>query len=80
MLTSEIAQMLGFIRLAFVASVNPDGTPNVSPKGTLRVLNEEHLFFANIASHNTARNIENNPHVEVNVIDFYGTHYCSQNQ
>ena len=41
-------------RLGFVATVCPDGTPNLSPKGTVSVLDDEHLIFADIRSPGTA--------------------------
>lgn len=57
-------------RLGFVATVCPDGTPNVSPKGTTAVWDEEHLVFAHVHSEGTVANIEaGNPIVEVNVVD-----------
>jgi len=37
-------------RLGFVATVCPDGTPNLSPKGTTAVWDDDHLVFANIRS------------------------------
>lgn len=56
-------------RLGFVATVTADGLPNVSPKGTTRLWDDEHLFFADIASPGTVRNLATNPNVEVNVVD-----------
>lgn len=53
----------------FVATVSADGRPNLSPKGTLDVLDDDHLVFCDIRSPNTRRNIEANPHVEINVVD-----------
>jgi hypothetical protein len=35
-------------RLGFVATVCPDRTPNLSPKGTTAVWDDEHLVFVNI--------------------------------
>lgn len=55
--------------LGFVATVNADGTPNLSPKGTLAAWDDQHLVFADIASPNTSANLERNPAVEVNVVD-----------
>ena len=55
--------------LGFVATINADGTPNLSPKGTLAVRDDGHLMFADIASPNTSANLERNPAVEVNVVD-----------
>ena len=43
--------------LCFAATTNPDGSPNLSPKSSLRVHYEGHLLFANIASPGTLRNL-----------------------
>ena len=56
-------------RLGFVATVCPDGTPNLSPKGTVSVLDDDHLFFADLRSPRTIANLRVNPNVEVNVVD-----------
>jgi predicted pyridoxine 5'-phosphate oxidase superfamily flavin-nucleotide-binding protein len=56
-------------RLAFVATVNADGTPNLSPKGTIAVLDDDHLMFADLASPQTIANLADNPAVEINVVD-----------
>ncbi|HEV7128970.1 MAG TPA: pyridoxamine 5'-phosphate oxidase family protein [Ktedonobacterales bacterium] len=53
----------------FVATVSPDGRPNLSPKGTLEVLDDDHLVFCDIRSPNTRRNLEANPFIEINVVD-----------
>lgn len=55
--------------LGFVATINADGTPNLSPKGTLAVWDDEHLVFADIASPNTSANLDRNPAMEINVVD-----------
>src|SRR5215212_12086323 len=56
-------------RLGFVATVNEDGTPNLSPKGTVAVLDDDHLVFADIRSPRTVENLRQRPAVEINVID-----------
>ena len=57
-------------RLGYVASVCPDGTPNLSPKGTTAVWDDEHLVFAHLHSHRTVANVEaGNAVVEINVVD-----------
>jgi predicted pyridoxine 5'-phosphate oxidase superfamily flavin-nucleotide-binding protein len=56
-------------RLGFVASVAADGSPNVSPKGSLTVWDEHHLIFADVDSPHTVRNLKVNPRTEVNVVD-----------
>jgi hypothetical protein len=55
--------------LGFVATVRPDGTPNLSPKGTTTVWDDEHLVFLHISSPGTADNLLANPVVEINVVD-----------
>jgi uncharacterized protein len=56
-------------RLGFVATVCPDGAPNLSPKGTTAVWDDDHLVFANIRSPGTVANLRQNANVEVNVVD-----------
>jgi predicted pyridoxine 5'-phosphate oxidase superfamily flavin-nucleotide-binding protein len=56
-------------RLGFVATTCPDGTPNVSPKGTTDVFDADHLVFADICSPQTVANLLLNPAVEINVVD-----------
>jgi predicted pyridoxine 5'-phosphate oxidase superfamily flavin-nucleotide-binding protein len=56
-------------RLGFVATVCADGTPNLSPKGTTAVWDDDHLVFANIRSAGTLANLRRNAAVEVNVVD-----------
>ena len=67
-LTVEMRRMVDD-GLGFVATVNADGTPNLSPKGTIATWDDEHLAFADIASPNSSKNLERNPAVEVNVVD-----------
>jgi len=55
--------------LGFIATVCPDGTPNLSPKGTTAVWDDDHLVFADIRSPATMRNLRLNPAVEINVVD-----------
>jgi predicted pyridoxine 5'-phosphate oxidase superfamily flavin-nucleotide-binding protein len=57
--------------LAFVATVCEDGSPNLSPKGSLRVYDDEHLVFMDIASPATMANLRRDPRVEINVIDVF---------
>ena len=56
-------------RLGFVATVTEDGRPNVSPKGTTTMWDDERLMFADVASPGTVANLATNPNVEVNVVD-----------
>jgi hypothetical protein len=69
MLTADMRAVLDAARLAFVATVTPDGRPNLSPKGTIRVWDDHHLFFLDIASPGTRANLEHSQWMEINVID-----------
>src|SRR5438105_4655330 len=55
--------------LGYVATVCTDGTPDLSPKGTTTVCDDDHLVFADIASPGTVENLRANAAVEVNVVD-----------
>jgi predicted pyridoxine 5'-phosphate oxidase superfamily flavin-nucleotide-binding protein len=55
--------------LGFVATVDADGTPNLSPKGTIAVWDDDHVVFADLRSPGTVANLRANPSVEVNVVD-----------
>lgn len=68
-LTPAMKRMLDEQRLGFVATVCPDGTPNLSPKGTTTAWDDDHLVFAAIRSPGTLVNLRHNPHIEVNVVD-----------
>lgn len=68
-LTADMKRVVSEQRLGFVATVCPDGTPNLSPKGTTAVWDDDHLVFANIRSAGTLANLRQNPNVEVNVVD-----------
>ena len=69
MITKEIDKLLSEQKLGFVATVSPNGTPNLSPKGTIISLDKNTLAFADIRSPQTIRNLQTNPSVEINVVD-----------
>ena len=65
----EIKNLVNFQKLGYVATVSKDGTPNLSPKGTIAILDDSRLVFANIRSPKTIENLTKNPSIEINVID-----------
>ena len=67
-ITDDMARMIGELRLCYVATVTHDGKPNLSPKGSLRVIDGDHLAFADIMSPATMRNLRSNPYIEVNIV------------
>jgi predicted pyridoxine 5'-phosphate oxidase superfamily flavin-nucleotide-binding protein len=56
-------------KMAWVATASRDGTPNATPKGSARVIDDEHLAFADLFSRKTRENLKANPKVAVTVID-----------
>lgn len=56
-------------KMAWVATASPDGVPNATPKGTVRVMDDEHLVFADLFSLKTRDNLQKNPQVAVTVVD-----------
>jgi hypothetical protein len=68
-LTEDMKRVVRQQRLAFVATVCVDNSPNLSPKGTIAVWDDDHLVFANIRSPQTIANLRRNSAIEINVVD-----------
>ena len=68
-ITEEIKNFVNFQKLGYVATVSDDNTPNLSPKGTIMVLDDSHIAFANIQSPGTIENLKHNSSIEINVVD-----------
>lgn len=68
-LTADMKRLIDEQRLGFFATVCADGSPNLSPKGTIAVWDDNHLAFGNIRSPVTLENLRSNPAIEVNVVD-----------
>ena len=68
-LTDDMQRVVREQRLGFIATVCPDGTPNLSPKGTTTVWDGDHLIFADVCSPGTVANLRQNPAIEINVVD-----------
>ena len=73
-LTDDMKRALTEQRLIFVATVCPDGTPNLSPKGTIMVWDDDHILFTDLASPGTMGNLEQNPAIEINTVDVFARH------
>lgn len=65
----DVKKIIGEQRVGFVATATKSGLPNISPKGSLRPLDEETLIFAVINSPHTRDNLKENPSVSVAVFD-----------
>jgi uncharacterized protein len=68
-LNNDMKRVVEEQRLGFYATVCEDGSPNLSPKGTTFVLDDDHLFFADVRSPQTVQNIRRGSAVEVNIVD-----------
>ena len=75
-MTPGMMQLIREQRLGFVATVNADGTPNLSPKGTFAVVDAATVAFGDIRSPGTLRNLAANPAVEVNFVDAFTRRGC----
>ena len=65
----NIKNFVNFQKLGYVATISKDGTPNLSPKGTIAVIDESTLVFADIRSPQTMQNLKENSSIEINVVD-----------
>lgn len=71
MLDDDMKAIIVQANLSFVATVNDDGSPNLSPKSTLQVHDDNHLIFANLASPGTIDNLRREARTEINCIDVF---------
>ena len=70
-LDEDMKRVIRQQRLGFIATVCPDNSPNLSPKGTTAVWDDEHLVFGDLASPATMENLRHNPALEINIVDAY---------
>ncbi len=71
LITAEMEDMIASTALCYVATVNADGTPNLSPKASLAKIDGNTLGFCNVASPQTIANLRANPSLEVNIVDIF---------
>ena len=67
-LTQEMKDLVA-AQQCFIATVNPDGTPNVGPKRSTRVFDDEHLAFNEVTAKQTWTNVKNGSKVAIAVVD-----------
>ena len=70
-LTDDMKRVVQQQRMGFMATVCPDGSPNLSPKGTATIWDDNHLVFAGLGSPVTIENLGHNPACEINVLDTF---------
>ena len=68
-LNEELKTIMSEIPPAFVATADQDGKPNVSAKGSPRVLDDDHLVFTDVKSPRTVANLKANPKISAIVLD-----------
>jgi predicted pyridoxine 5'-phosphate oxidase superfamily flavin-nucleotide-binding protein len=68
-LTGDMQRVVREQKLGFWATVSDDGSPNLSPKGSTDVWDDDHLYCCDICSPQTVANIRRGSLVEVNVVD-----------
>ncbi len=68
-LSEDAKKLIGDIRVAMVATASKSGKPNVSPKGSFRVVDDEHVAFGNVRSPRTIANLKENPQLSAILFD-----------
>ena len=68
-LSEELKTVIREIHPAYIATAGKDGRPNVSAKGSFRVLDDDHLVFTDVKSPRTVANLKENPQVSAIVLD-----------
>ena len=67
-LTQEMKDLVAS-QQCFIATVNSDGTPNVGPKRSTRVLDDDHLAFNEVTSKQTWANVRSGSKVAIAVVN-----------
>ncbi len=68
-LSEEAKRIITEVHPAQVATVSKDGKPNVSPRGSFRVLDDEHVIFTDQGRLYTLTNLRENPRLSAIVFD-----------
>ena len=68
-ISEELKAVISQIKPAMVATASKTGQPNVSPKGSLRVLDDQHLVFADLRSPQTIKNLKENAYLSIIALD-----------
>ncbi len=67
-LTDEMKKMIGENQ-CFIATVSSDGSPNVVPKRSTQVLDDDTLMFVEVTGKQTFQNLSANPAVSIAVVN-----------
>lgn len=70
-INQDMREVIARAMLSYVATVCEDGSPNLSPKGSVMPYDGDHLVFMNQASPATVANLRRDPRVEINAVDVF---------
>jgi len=68
-LTKEMKDLIEKQKVCFVATADKNGKSNVSPKGSIYVVDDETLAFADLYSQKSRANLKANPNIALAVVD-----------
>lgn len=68
-LSDEVKKIITDIHPGLIATADKNGKPNVSAKGSFRVLDDEHVAFNDVSSPRTVANLKENPQLSAIVYD-----------
>ena len=64
-MSADVKKSLAECGPALIATASKSGRPNVSPKGSVKVIDDEHVVFADVRSPRTISNLEENPYISI---------------
>ncbi|BDR58871.1 pyridoxamine 5'-phosphate oxidase family protein [Xylocopilactobacillus apicola] len=67
-LTSDMKEMLKN-QLSFLSTTDGDNNPQIGPKGSMRILDDQHLLYDEHTGKQAWKNVQTNPKVAVAVVD-----------
>lgn len=67
-LTQEMRDLIA-AQQCFIATVNADGTPNIGPKRSTHVVDDEHLAYWEVTAKQTWANVQQGSKVAIAVVD-----------
>jgi len=68
-LNDDVKAAISDIHPAFIATAGKAGKPNVSAKGSFRVLDDDTVVFTDVSSPKSVANLRENPQVAIIILD-----------
>jgi len=66
-LPDNVKEILGKGHTVWVATIGADGWPNVAAKGSGGLVDDEHIYFADLFSKKTRENLRHSPKVAIGI-------------